>query len=118
MSVTSVGARVGKVKLLNVDDGSTTNCALRDYLKGEVARTIRVARKLGTRLIRGFSFYHPRGTKAADHLDQLLIKFEPLLRRVPQKALSMGWKSSPILLVKPARCSLNSQNESTIRRWF
>ncbi len=25
VSVTSVGARVGKVKLLNVDDGSTTN---------------------------------------------------------------------------------------------
>ena len=69
--VTSIGARVGKVKLLNVDDGSHNKFVPFDeYLAGEVARTIRAAKALDTRLIRGFSFYHPRGTKPEAHLDQ------------------------------------------------
>lgn len=62
MQVTSIGARIGKIKLLDVDDGSHNKFVPFDrYLDTEVARTIRVAQALGTRFIRGFSFYHPRG---------------------------------------------------------
>ena len=62
MSVTGIGARIGKIKLLDTEDGShNVFVPLDDYLDGEVAATIRVAQALDTRLIRGFSFYHPQG---------------------------------------------------------
>jgi len=71
LSVTSIGARIGKVKLLNVDDGThNAFIPMNKYLKGEVAQTIRAAQALGTRLVRGFSFYHPRGSNPADHVSQ------------------------------------------------
>ena len=64
VSVTSIGSRLGKVKLLDVDDGSHNKFVpFEQYLQGDVARTIRAAKALGTKLIRGFSFYHPRGTR-------------------------------------------------------
>ncbi len=62
MSVTSIGSRIGKVKLVDVEDGTKNRYVPFDeYLETEVAKTIHAARELGTRLIRGFSFYHPRG---------------------------------------------------------
>ncbi|MFN9968554.1 MAG: sugar phosphate isomerase/epimerase, partial [Phycisphaerae bacterium] len=69
VSVTSIGSRVGKVKLKDVEDGSHNKYVpFSEYLEGEVAKTIRAAVALDTKLIRGFSFYHPRGTKAEDSL--------------------------------------------------
>ncbi len=62
MSVTSIGSRIGKVKLQDQDDGTQNRYVPFDeYLGTEVAKTIAAACDLGTRLIRGFSFYHPRG---------------------------------------------------------
>ena len=69
MSVTSIGSRVGKIKLLDVDDGSHNKYVeIGEYLDTEVAMTVKAAKELGTKLIRGFSFYHPRGTEVRDHL--------------------------------------------------
>ncbi len=71
MRVTSIGARIGKVKLLDVDDGSHNKYVpFGKYLKTEVAATIRAAHALDAKLIRGFSFYHPRGTDPRPHLPQ------------------------------------------------
>ena len=71
LSVTSIGARVGKVKLQDVDDGShNAFVPMKKYLKGEVAKSIRAAQALDTKLLRGFSFYHPRGTDPNDHINQ------------------------------------------------
>ena len=71
MHVTSIGARIGKVKLLDGDDGSHNKYVpFGKYLKTEVAATIRAAHALDAKLIRGFSFYHPRGTDPWPHLPQ------------------------------------------------
>lgn len=71
MSVTSIGSRIGKVKLLNQDDGSHNKYVPFDeYMAGEVAKTIRAAKALGAKLIRGFSYYHPKGTPPEGYLDQ------------------------------------------------
>ena len=71
LSVTSIGARVGKVKLMDIDDGShNAFVPMKKYLKGEVAKSIRAAQALDTKLLRGFSFYHPRGTDPNDHINQ------------------------------------------------
>jgi sugar phosphate isomerase/epimerase len=69
LSVTSIGSRLGKVKLLDRDDGSHNRYfPFDDYMKGEVARTIQAAKALGAKLIRGFSFYHPRGEDPAPYV--------------------------------------------------
>ena len=63
VGVTSIGSRLGKVKLRDEPDRSHNKFVpWREYLDGEFAATVRAAHELGTKLIRGFSFYHPAGT--------------------------------------------------------
>lgn len=71
LSVSSLGSPLGKVKLQDVDDGTTT--AYRpfdDYLENEVARACELAQEFDTKLIRGFSFYHPKGSDIEAHYSQ------------------------------------------------
>lgn len=83
LKVTSIGSPIGKVKLLDVDDGTHNRYVPFDkYLKEDVATAIERAQALDGRMIRGFSFYHPRGTdpwphvpKAAEQLAAIADKF-------------------------------------------
>ena len=71
LKVTSIGSPIGKVKLLDVDDGSHNRYVPFDkYLREDVATAIERAQALDARMIRGFSFYHPRGTDPAPHVAQ------------------------------------------------
>jgi sugar phosphate isomerase/epimerase len=56
------------------------------YLKEEVGRAIDLAGALDTKLIRGFSFYHPRGTSPEAHLEQAAAN----LRRIAEKCGEAG----------------------------
>ena len=68
--VSSIGSPIGKVKLLDREDGSSNQYVpFRRYLKEDVARAIDLAEEFETRLIRGFSFYHPRGDDPAGYVD-------------------------------------------------
>lgn len=69
--VSSIGSPIGKVKLLDVEDGSTNAYIPFDkYLKKDVQRAVDLAGAFETRLIRGFSFYHPRGEDPWGYVDQ------------------------------------------------
>ncbi|MEZ5944829.1 MAG: TIM barrel protein [Planctomycetaceae bacterium] len=71
MKVTSIGSRLGKVKLLNQEDGSHNKYVpFEEYMAGEVQRTIEAAKALDAKLIRGFSFYHPKGDAPEPYVDQ------------------------------------------------
>lgn len=71
MHVTSIGSPIGKVKLIDIDDGSHNRFVpFKQYLSNDVATAIERAKALGTKLIRGFSFYHPKGTDPAPHVKQ------------------------------------------------
>ena len=97
--VTSIGARVGKVKLPNVDDGSHNKFVPFDeYLGFEVARTIRVAKALDTRLIRGFSFYHPRGTRPEQHLELAASQIRTITEACAKEGLVYGLEIEPNLV--------------------
>ena len=62
MRVTSIGARLGKVKLRDEPDKSHNRFVpFAKYVETELAATIRAAHELETKLIRGFSFYPPLG---------------------------------------------------------
>ena len=67
LNVSSIGSPIGKVKLVDVDDG--TQERLRPVQEVSCRRTsakaCELAHALECKLIRGFSFYHPRGTDPA-----------------------------------------------------
>ena len=70
MSVSSIGSPIGKVKLLDQNDGSNNAFVpFERYLKREVARAIELATEFDTKLIRGFSFYHPKGESPEAYVD-------------------------------------------------
>ena len=71
MQVASIGSRIGKVKLLDQDDGTHNKYVPFDeYMETEIASTIRVALALDAKLIRGFSFYHPMGEDPEPYVEQ------------------------------------------------
>ena len=73
MKVSSIGSPIGKVKLLDVDDGTkNAYVPFKKYLSRDVKKACELAHAFESKLIRGFSFYHPRGTKAEDHLPQVV----------------------------------------------
>ena len=99
MSVTSIGARIGKVKLLDVDDGTHNKYVpLDQYLETEVASTIRVAQALETKLVRGFSFYHPRGEDPRKHLPRAAENLRKIVERCAKAGLVYGCEIEPNLI--------------------
>jgi hypothetical protein len=71
MKVSSIGSPIGKVKLKNVDDGTNNvYVPFKQYLNRDVKKACRLAHAFGAKLIRGFSFYHPKGSDPWDHLSQ------------------------------------------------
>ena len=88
MQVASIGSRLGKVKLLDVDDGSHNVYVDPDeYLAGEVQATINAAKKLGAKLIRGFSFYHPQTEKPHGYVDQAVERLKPIVEAFQQAGI-------------------------------
>jgi len=99
ISVTSIGARIGKVKLLDADDGSNNAFVpFEEYLAGEVARTIAAAKALDSKLIRGFSFYHPRGTQPEEYLDQAADQIRRIVDACAAEGLVYGLEIEPNLV--------------------
>lgn len=73
LNVSSLGSPIGKVKLLNVDDKTKNKFVpFEKYLEKDVHKACELAHAFETKLIRGFSFYHPRGTNPEEHLPQVV----------------------------------------------
>ena len=99
MSVASIGSRVGKIKLIDVDDGTHNPYVPIDkYLDTEVAATIRSAKALGTKLVRGFSFYYPRGTDPREHIPLAAERIRSIVEAFAQEELVFGLEIEPNLV--------------------
>ena len=99
VAVTSIGSRLGKVKLRDEPDRSKNAFVpWREYLGGEVAATVRAAHALGTKLIRGFSFYHPAGTDSAPHVPEAVDKLGELADLCAKEDLIYGLEIEPNLV--------------------
>lgn len=73
LKVTSIGSPIGKVKLVDKEDGTkNTYIPFEQYLKEDVQRSITLAQKFDTKLIRGFSFYPPKGADPEPHFAQTI----------------------------------------------
>ena len=91
LNVSSLGSPIGKVKLLDVDD--TTNnryVPFKKYLDNEVSKACELAHAFETKLIRGFSFYHPRGTDPAEYLPQVVDQLGQIAELCHRSDLTFG----------------------------
>ncbi len=99
VQVTSIGSRIGKVKLVDVEDGSRNKYVpFKQYLKTEVAATIRAAHALGTKLIRGFSFYHPLGQDQRPYMEQAVDQIGQIVDKCAAEGLVYGLEIEPNLV--------------------
>lgn len=91
LSVATLGSPIGKVKLLDVDDGTANRYVpFNQYLKKDVAKACDLAETLGTRLVRGFSFYHPKGDEPTDHLPQVVDQLGAIAEACGKRGLVFG----------------------------
>jgi sugar phosphate isomerase/epimerase len=71
LNVSSLGSPIGKVKLLDVEDGTKNRYVpFKKYLEKEVKKACELAHAFETKLVRGFSFYPPKGSDPREHLAQ------------------------------------------------
>jgi len=91
LNVASIGSPIGKVKLLDVDDG-TKNAYIpfKKYLQKDVAKCCELAHAFETKLIRGFSFYHPRGSDPHEHLPQVIDQLGQIAETCHRSDLTFG----------------------------
>jgi len=91
LTVSSLGSPIGKVKLRDQEDGTRNRYVpFPQYLQDEVTHACRLANRLGTKLIRGFSFYHPKGSDPTSHLPQVVDQLGQIADVCAQHGLVYG----------------------------
>jgi sugar phosphate isomerase/epimerase len=91
LNVASIGSPIGKVKLVDVDDGSKNEYVpFKKYLERDVKKACELAHAFETKLIRGFSFYPPRGSNASDHVPQAVDQLGQIAETCLRSDLTFG----------------------------
>lgn len=91
LNVSSIGSPIGKVKLLDVDDKSKNKFVpFKKYLKNDVQKACDLAHAFETKLIRGFSFYHPRGEDPEQYLPQVVDQLGEIAEACHRSDLTFG----------------------------
>ena len=91
LNVATLGSPLGKVKLQDIDDGTTTPYRpFEEYIADEVPRACELTNALGAKLIRGFSFYHPRGSEIEDHFAQAVDQIGKIVDVCDSHGLTYG----------------------------
>ncbi|MEX0641728.1 MAG: TIM barrel protein [Pirellulales bacterium] len=91
INVASIGSPIGKVKLCDVDDGTKNPYVPFDqYLEKDVKLVCELAHAFETKLIRGFSFYHPKGSDPREHLSQAADQLARIAETCHRSDLTFG----------------------------
>jgi sugar phosphate isomerase/epimerase len=91
MNVSSIGSPIGKVKLKNVEDGTKNEyIPFKRYLGREVKKVCELAHAFETKLIRGFSFYHPKDTDPWEHVPQVVDQIGQIVEACHRSDLTYG----------------------------
>ena len=91
LRVSSIGSPIGKIKISDVDDGTQNRFVSFDkYLQDDVVRAIDSASELESKLIRGFSFYHPRGSEVDQWIGQSIDQIGQIAARCDRSGLTFG----------------------------
>ena len=99
MSVASIGSRIGKIKLRDEADQSHNKYVpFETYLETEVKNTIRAAHGLGTKLVRGFSFYGKAAADPRPYLPETIDRLGKLADLMAGEDLIYGVEIEPNLV--------------------
>jgi sugar phosphate isomerase/epimerase len=91
LNVASIGSPIGKVKLLDVADGTKNNYVpFKKYLAKDVKKACELAHAFETKLIRGFSFYPPKGSDPREHLPQAVDQLGQIAEACHRSDLTFG----------------------------
>jgi sugar phosphate isomerase/epimerase len=91
LKVSSIGSPIGKVKLKDIDDGTANRFVPFDqYLREDVVDACDRAEAFGSKLIRGFAFYHPKNTDPAAHIDQASDQLGQIAEACDRRGLTFG----------------------------
>lgn len=91
LSVSSLGSPIGKSKLCDIDDGTASPYRpFEQYIQEDVPRACELTNAFGAKLIRGFSFYHPRGSSIDDHFSQATDQVGKIADVCNQHGLTYG----------------------------
>lgn len=91
LNVATLGSPIGKVKLLNQEDGTKNRFVpFKKYLNDEVKKACELAHAFETKLIRGFSFYHPKGEDPWKHVQQAADQLGQIAETVHRSDLTFG----------------------------
>lgn len=91
LNVTCIGSPIGKVKLVDKADGTkNAYVPFKKYLEKDVARACELAHAFETKLIRGFSFYHPRGADPEPYLPQAVDQIGQIAEACHRSDLTYG----------------------------
>lgn len=89
--VASIGSPIGKIKLIDQEDGSHNRFVpFADYLAKDVQTAIDRATFLETKLIRGFSFYQPKGDDPAKYIPQAVDQIGRITERCAAAGVVYG----------------------------
>lgn len=91
LSIATIGSPIGKVKLIDKEDGShNAFVPFAEYLHRDVVRAIDLAHRFGTKLLRGFSFYPPRGEDPAPYMSQAADQLAQIAERCAEAGVIYG----------------------------
>jgi sugar phosphate isomerase/epimerase len=91
MNVASIGSPLGKVKLRDIDDGTSNQFVPFDrYLEKEVSHACELAHAFETKLVRGFSFYPPKGSDPREYLPQAADQLAKIAETCHRSDLTYG----------------------------
>ncbi len=91
LNVSSIGSPIGKIKLSDTDDGTHNKYVpFKQYLSRDVKKACELAHAFETKLIRGFSFYHPKGTDPWEAVPEVVDRLGQIAEVVHRSDLTFG----------------------------
>lgn len=91
LNVSSIGSPIGKIKLLDIEDGSkNTYIPFEQYLNEDVRHCCEIAQLFETKLIRGFSFYQPKGEDPKNYISQAVDRLGKIAEMCHRYNLTFG----------------------------
>jgi sugar phosphate isomerase/epimerase len=99
LRVASVASPIGKVKLVDVEDGTKNRYVpFTSYLAKDVRRACELAEIFETRLIRGFSFYPPRNANPMDFMEEACDRLGRIAEVCDRAGVTFGLEVEPNLV--------------------
>ncbi len=91
MQVSSLASPLGKTRLHDREDGSANRFVpMPQYLNRDVPKACQLCQTLGTRFLRAFTFYPPRGSSPLEHLSEVVDRLGAMADICQREGITLG----------------------------